>query len=127
MAIVGHGIDIIRLCDIERRLDSPGADWLEGTFSKAEIDMAGPAPHRSEYFGGHYAAKEAVAKALGTGFSDDVAWLDIEILRLPTGAPIVRLSGGAKNVADAHGVDDWVVSIGHSGDYAIASAIASSG
>jgi holo-[acyl-carrier protein] synthase len=127
MAIVGHGIDIIQLCDIQRRLNSREADWLEGTFSKAEMDLAGPAPHRTDYFGGHYAAKEAVAKALGTGFSDDVAWLDIEILKLPTGAPIVRLSGGAKNAADALGVDNWVVSIGHSGDYAIASAIASSG
>ena len=126
MGIVGHGIDIIQLCDIERRLNTPSADWLEGTFSKAEMDLAGPAPHRTEYFGGHYAAKEAVAKALGTGFSDDVAWLDVEILKLPTGAPTVRLSGGAKNVADALGVESWFVSIGHSGDYAIASAIASS-
>ena len=127
MRIVGHGIDIIQLGDVDRRLSSADADWLEATFSKEEIDLAGPGPHRTEYFAGHYAAEEAVAKALGTGFSDDVAWLDIEILKLPTGAPTVRLSGGAKNVADALGVESWVVSIGHSGDYAIASAIASSG
>ena len=64
------------------------------------------------------------SRRIGTGFSDDVAWLDVEILRRPTGGTEVRLSGGALDVANALGVTQWLVSISHSGDYAVASAIA---
>jgi holo-[acyl-carrier protein] synthase len=65
-----------------------------------------------------------VAKALGTGFSGDVAWIDIEILRQPTGSPDLRLSGGALETANALGITDWFISISHDGGHAVASAIA---
>jgi holo-[acyl-carrier protein] synthase len=124
MRILRHGIDLMVLAKVEKHLSDPHGDWLDGAFSDDERAQADPPPHEIEFYGGRYAAKEAVVKALGTGFSDDVTWLDIEILRGPAGGIDVRLSGGACEVAHALGVTQWLVSISHSGDYAVASALA---
>jgi len=122
--IVGHGIDITDLQSIEQRLASSERDWIEGAFTVAEQEQADPSPNRVPYYAGRYAAKEAVAKALGTGFSGDVTWLDVEIVRLTTGAPEVRLSNGALEIARSKGISRWHLSISHSPAYAIASVIA---
>ncbi|HEV3143862.1 MAG TPA: holo-ACP synthase [Gemmataceae bacterium] len=124
MKIVGHGIDLIDLTKVRKHLDNPNKDWIDAVFSAAERAQADPAPHDVEFYGGRYAAKEAVVKALGTGFSDDVAWIDVEILRTETGSPEVHLSAGALEVATTFGVTQWLVSISHSGEFAVASAIA---
>ena len=65
-----------------------------------------------------------MAKALGTGFSGEVTWRGIEILRLPGGAPEVRLTGNVSVVATNLGITRWLISISGSGGFAIASAIA---
>ena len=124
MRILGHGIDLMQLAKVQRHLSAPHDDWVDGVFSDDERAQADPPPHEIEFYGGRYAAKEAVVKALGTGFSDDVAWLDVEILRRPAGSLEVRLSDGALEVANALGVTQWLVSISHSGGYAMASALA---
>ena len=85
---------------------------------------ADPAPHDVEFYAGRFAAKEAIAKALGTGISGDIAWTDIEILRQPTGVPEVRLSHEAEKVATSQGITRWLLSISHSEQFAIASALA---
>jgi holo-[acyl-carrier protein] synthase len=125
--IVGHGIDIVEIRHIERRLATAHGEWVEGSFTEAEQEQADPAPHGAQYFAGRYAAKEAVAKALGTGFSDDVTWHDVEILRSATGAPTVCLTNGALEAAAALGITGWYLSISHSDSFAIASAIAVAG
>ena len=122
--IVGHGIDIIEISKIRRRLATAHSEWIDGAFTEAEQSQADPEPNRAQYFAGRYAAKEAVAKALGTGFSDDVTWHDVEILRSETGGPMVSLSDGAADVAETLGITRWFLSISHSDSYAIASAIA---
>lgn len=124
MRIIGHGIDIVELGRVERLLASPHNDWLFAAFSAEEQLAADAPPARVRYFAGRYAAKEAVAKALGTGITGEIAWSDIEILRDTTGAPMVRLSAGALHVANAKDVGRWLISISHSGAYAVASAIA---
>jgi holo-[acyl-carrier protein] synthase len=122
--IVGHGIDITDLQSIEQRLSSSERDWIEGAFTVAEQEQADPSPNRVQYYAGRYAAKEAVAKALGTGFTGDVTWLDIEIVRSTTRAPEVRLSNGALEIARSKGISRWHLSISHGPAYAIASVIA---
>jgi holo-[acyl-carrier protein] synthase len=124
MRILGHGIDLMELGKVQKHLSAPHDDWIDAVFSADERAQADRPPHDVEFYGGRYAAKEAVVKALGTGFSDDVAWLDVEILRRPVGSPEVRLSGGALKAANALGVTQWLVSISHSGGYAVASALA---
>ena len=124
MCILGYGVDIVELGRVERLLASPDNDWLLAVFSPDEQRAADAPPARVRYFAGRYAAKEAVAKALGTGISGDIAWTDIEVLREPTGAPIVRISGGALNAASGKHISRWLISISHTGEYAVASAIA---
>jgi holo-[acyl-carrier protein] synthase len=122
--IVGHGIDVFELQQVERRLADPKGEWIDGVFTQTEQEQADDDPNRIQYYAGRYAAKEAVAKALGNGFSDNVAWLDVEIVRLSTGAPSVQLSGGALELAQSMGITRWFISITHTGSVAFASAIA---
>lgn len=124
MSVVGHGIDIVAVKRVDDRLSSDGDDWLLASFSTGERAIAQSDPHRTEFFAGRYAAKEAVAKALGTGISGEIAWTDIEILRDPAGLPIVHLSHGALAVGERLQVRRWLISISHNSDFAIASAIA---
>jgi holo-[acyl-carrier protein] synthase len=124
MRLIGHGIDIVELERITASLRSSADDFLEATFTEAERGLAGEPTEWVGYYGGRLAAKEAVAKALGTGFGGEVSWGDVEILRLPLGQPEVSLSGEAKAVADRLGVTRWLLSISHSNSFAIASAVA---
>jgi holo-[acyl-carrier protein] synthase len=124
MKILGHGIDLMELARVQQHLSTPHGDWIDAVFSNDERAQADQPPREVEFFAGRYAAKEAVVKALGTGFSDNVAWLDVEIRRRPAGGVEVHLSGGADEIATALGVTRWLVSISHSGGYAVASAIA---
>jgi len=122
--IIGHGIDVVEVARIKAELESPTKKWAEKVYSKDEREQADHPPKDARYFAGRYAGKEAVAKALGTGFSGTVTWKGIEILRLPSGAPMVQLSGGALELAQTLGVTGWVISISHCGRLSTASAIA---
>jgi holo-[acyl-carrier protein] synthase len=124
LLLIGHGIDIVELARVAASLRSSADDFLEASFTEAERGLAGESAEWVGYYGGRLAGKEAVAKALGTGFSGEVSWADVEILRLPSGQPDVRLSGGAKAVADGLGVTRWLLSISHSNSFAVASAVA---
>jgi holo-[acyl-carrier protein] synthase len=124
MGIVGHGIDTIEIARIKTTLESPTKKWAERVYSDDERSQADAAPGDIRFFAGRFAGKEAVAKALGTGFSGKVTWKGIEILRLPSGAPTVRLSGGALELAESLGVTRWLISISYGGGLATASAIA---
>jgi holo-[acyl-carrier protein] synthase len=124
MGIIGHGIDVVEVARIKAELESPTKRWAEKVYSQDERAQAEDPPKDIRYYAGRFAAKEAVAKALGTGFSGDVTWRGIEILRLPSGAPSVRLSDGALELADSLGITQWFISISHYGGLAMASAIA---
>jgi holo-[acyl-carrier protein] synthase len=124
MAVVGHGIDIVEIARIEKLLADPVQDFLEGAFSPSEQQLS-RAPHsQAKHFAGRLAAKEAVVKALGTGFSQGIAWSEVEIGFADSGAPAVVLSGRAWEVAAGLGVTRWHLSISHSALCAVASAIA---
>jgi holo-[acyl-carrier protein] synthase len=123
MEIIGHGVDLIEVCRVEELLRRDD-DFLYGWFTSREIDELGPRAGLPEVVGGRVAAKEAVAKALGTGFTDAVSWQDIEILTNESGAPTVLLSGGAHDIAKRLGVARIVVSVSHGITTAIASVIA---
>jgi holo-[acyl-carrier protein] synthase len=124
MSVIGHGIDIVEIARIEKLLAAPEKDFIEGVFSESEQQLA-PAPHAcGRHFAGRLAAKEAVVKALGTGFSQGIAWGEVEIGQGESGAPTVVLSGRAREVAATLGVTRWYLSISHSAAYAVASAIA---
>ena len=125
MQIIGHGIDLADIGRMGRLLARFGDAALERQFTERERDDA-PAHGRARasYFAGRFAAKEAVLKALGTGFARGVAFTDVQVLCSPGGAPRVTLGGQAAAVADQMGIRAWILSLSHSGDVAVASAIA---
>jgi holo-[acyl-carrier protein] synthase len=122
--IVGHGVDVQDVARIRKLLSFAEDDFLVATFSEAERAIDFGERERAEFFAGRLAAKEAVAKALGTGFAGDVACRQVEILRKDGGQPEARLSGAALAAADELGVTRWLVSISHTEAVAFASAIA---
>jgi len=123
--IVGHGIDLVENRRIAEMLDAHGDRFVERCFTEAERRYADAARQRRvERYAARFAVKEAVLKALGTGWRDGIAWTDIELVTLPSGAPTIRLSGRSAEVADALGVIEWSASVSHTSDYAVASAIA---
>jgi holo-[acyl-carrier protein] synthase len=124
MRIIGHGIDIVEVCRVERFLRTREDHWAEGVFSAVEREQADEPPRDTQYYAGRFAAKEAVSKALGTGFSGDVTVHGINILRISTGEPEVKLSGEVLATAIALGITRWFISISHSGGLAMASVIA---
>lgn len=124
MAVIGHGIDIVELNRIEKLLRDPEGDFLQGAFTETEQKFDGAAHSQAKHFAGRIAAKEAIVKALGTGFSHGIAWSDIELGRNEAGMVDVLLSGRAHEIAVNLGVTRWHLSISHSQIHAVASAIA---
>ena len=123
--IIGIGTDICALERIEKMLSGSKRElFLNKTYTPAEITAAPGAKAEVAYFAGRWAAKEAVAKALGTGFGAQCSWLDLEILRLPSGAPQLKLTGKASLSSDDLGVTNWQLSISHERSHAVAFVIA---
>ena len=123
MDILGHGIDLVEIDRVETLLKRSD-DFLLGWFTARELSYLQTRSSQVRVVAGRVAAKEAAAKALGSGFAGDVSWQDIEILATDTGAPIVELSGGALELAKSMGVAKLTVSISHERAVAVASVIA---
>jgi len=100
--VKGIGTDIIELERISSAFTEHGEAFLSRLFTPAERDyfstFKDPIPH----IAGRFAAKEAIAKALGTGFGKHLSWLDIEILPDASGKPIATLSGHTLLVSISH-------------------------
>ena len=122
--IIGHGIDLVDIAEMRRWIEDPRGPLIPRCFVQEELDEIGDGPDRIERLAGRFAAKEAVLKALGTGFGAGVAFSDVIIHRAAGAPPQVRLTGGAAKVAIELGVTDWQLSISHTGAMAMASAIA---
>ena len=112
------GLDIIRVDRIRDALERFGDRFTGRVLTPAEARYVRGRP---ETFAGRWAAKEAVSKVLGLGVRG-IGWRDIEIERLPTGQPAVRLHGRAAERADQLGVERVAVSITHEREYALAIA-----
>lgn len=119
--ILGVGVDIVEIRRIKEAI-SKHANFIDRMFSKNEIEYLKSRNLRPEFVAGRFAAKEAVAKALGTGFSG-FEFKDIEIDRTAAGKPLVVLKGKAKLMAQKYGNYKIHVSISHGVDNAIAYAV----
>lgn len=118
--ILGLGTDIIEIERLRTSIERHGLHFLNRLFTQKEQDYCyrfqDPAPH----FAGRFAAKEAIAKALGTGFGAELAWHDIEIINNELGKPIVHLAQALKQ---KHNSVQVHLSISHCVNYAMATAI----
>lgn len=121
--IMGIGTDIIEISRIKEAIERSSL-FIERNFSQNEIEYLRSRNYRAEHVAGRFAAKEAISKALGTGFRE-FSLIDIEIDRTTLGKPIVVLKGKAKQIAQklAKGSYKIHLSISHSKENAIAYAI----
>ena len=114
------GVDTVQIPRVQGVLDRHGERFLKRVYTPEEVAYCrGRVPELAARF----AAKEAVMKALGTGYRG-VGWRDIETLPDRRGKPLVYLYGGAKSRADEMGLQGIDVSLSHERDYAIAVAVA---
>lgn len=124
MHILGHGIDLVDIPKIRRWINDLRNPLIPRCFVQEELDEVGVGPDRIDRLAGRFAAKEAILKALGTGFGAGVAFSDVIISRKRSGPPQVQLRGGAAKVANDLGITEWRLSISHANKAAMASAIA---
>jgi holo-[acyl-carrier protein] synthase len=93
--IIGIGSDLVDVRRIERTIERHGARFLERIFTETERARAERRANRVETYAKRFAAKEACAKALGTGLRRGVFWRDMGVINLPSGRPTMKLAGGA--------------------------------
>ena len=93
--IIGLGSDMVDVRRIERVIERHGERFLGRIFTPAERAKAERRANKVETYAKRFAAKEACAKALGTGFRAGVLWRDLGVVNLPSGRPTMRLTGGA--------------------------------
>jgi holo-[acyl-carrier protein] synthase len=93
--ILGVGSDLIDIRRIERAIDRYGERFINRMFTPAEIQRSERRADRVASYAKRFAAKEACAKALGTGFRNGVYWRDLGVVNMPSGRPTLVLTGGA--------------------------------
>ena len=124
MRILGHGIDLVETARIDRMVLEHGERFLGRCFTERERAYAAARPRRRvEHLAGRFAAKEAILKALGTGWTGRIAWTEAEVIRAPSGQPNVALHGCCAQIATKLGITRWWLSISHVNSHAMASAI----
>ena len=96
--IYGNGIDIIDINRIRRTINKYGNKFKQRCFSVSEIKRSDKRINSAESYAKRYAAKEACAKALGTGLARGVFWKDIEVKNNQYGKPLIKLHGKAKEI-----------------------------
>ena len=117
---IGLGVDIVECERIRRIVERGDEAFLNRVFTRDEraycSRMADPAPH----YAARFAAKEAVAKALGTGIGASAALAEIEVIRAASGTPAIRLHGSAAATAARLGLAGFRLSLSHTRELAIA-------
>ena len=124
MEIISHGIDLVDCPRIEQMIKRHKGRFINRVFTPAEQKYAKKNRDRIEKLSGRFAAKEAVLKLLGTGWRGKIAWTDIEVANNAAGQPEVKLAGEVKKIADKMGIKQISISITHTANFAIASAVA---
>ena len=122
--ILGIGTDITECLRIARMIERHGELFVNRVYTSEEIKYCQSRKQSTQHFTGRWAAKEAIMKALGTGWRRGITWCDIEVRNEPGGRPVVAVRGGAKEVVEQLGIAEILVSISHCRSYATATAIA---
>jgi len=124
MQIFGIGTDITECDRIARMLERHPETFVRRVFTTAEIAYCSQGKQSVQHYTGRWAAKEAILKALGTGWASGITWRDVEILNEPSGKPYVKLTGGAAQIAKEKKIAGVQISISHCTTHAVAFAVA---
>ena len=121
--IVGMGIDIAEVERIRGAIERHGEVFLRRVFTAKEREYCERFKNKYERYAGRFAVKEAAMKALGTGWSRGVRWVDIEVVRQKGGRPTLELAGEAQRIGEKLGVKSIALSITHTAVQAYAQVI----
>ncbi|MEM0983165.1 MAG: holo-ACP synthase [Planctomycetota bacterium] len=122
--LIGHGVDACEVSRIADLMQRHGRRFVERVYKPAELAYAEGGRNTEQRLAARFAAKEAIFKALGTGWAQGIGWTDAEVTRTDAGQPGVSLTGRALEVATRRGISGWSLSLTHTSELAIASAIA---
>lgn len=121
--IVAIGIDLVEIARIEEVFARRGDRFRARVFTEGEITYCERRASKLASYAARFAAKEAAMKALGTGWSDGVGWMDVEVVNGPSGAPALSLHGRALERMREIGAKKAHISLSHSGNLAIAEVL----
>jgi holo-[acyl-carrier protein] synthase len=124
MNILGIGTDVVEVLRIAQMIERHGELFIQRVYTPFEIDYCNARKAATQHFAGRWAAKEAILKALGTGWARGLSWTDMEVRNDEAGRPSVRLGGGAREVCEKLGITDMLITISHCRTHATAFAIA---
>jgi len=122
--IRGLGTDIVEIVRIGEMIERHGELFLQRVFTESEIAYCQKRAASYQHFAGRWSAKEAVLKALGTGWAKGISWRDIEVVSLHSGQPRVVIHGAVAELSEAAGISGYLLSISHCRSHATAVAIA---
>ena len=125
--IIGSGIDMVEIGRVQHSIDRYGKRFLDRVYTANEQAYCLRKRKAAESFAARFAAKEAGAKALGTGISYGVSWLEIEVIREPSGRPSLKFHGRAAQIAAKMGFARAALSITHTDELATASVVLENG
>ena len=123
MNVIGIGTDIVETLRIAQMIERHGDLFLRRVFTPREVEYCSARKAATQHYAGRWAAKEAVLKALGTGWSRGIQWCDIEVRNEAGGKPHIVLEGGALEVSRRLGIERMLISISHCRAYATAYAL----
>jgi holo-[acyl-carrier protein] synthase len=122
--VVGHGLDIVDIGDFSRLFSEPAVNFLDRHFTVDELTAAGGGVTQVQRLAGRFAVKEAVMKSLGVGWGNGIAFTDVEVITLESGAPTVILKRKLVALGQERGIVGWLVSVSHTSAVVVASVIA---
>lgn len=122
--IIGIGTDIIECLRIAQMIERHGDLFINRVYTTHEIQYCQSRKQSTQHYAGRWAAKEAILKALGTGWRRGISWRDIEVRNEPGGRPVVAMRGGARDVVEKLGITEMLISISHCRSHATAYALA---
>ena len=124
MNIAGIGTDIVECLRIAQMIERHGELFLMRVYTPREIEYCSSRKAATQHYAGRWAAKEAVLKAMGTGWARGISWRDIEVRNDEGGRPSILLGGAAREICELRGVHEMLISISHCRSHATAYALA---
>lgn len=124
MKIIGIGTDIVECVRIAKMIERHGELFLERVYTSRELMYCSERKAATQHYAGRWAAKEAVLKALGTGWTRGIQWTDIEVCNAAGGKPSIQLGGVAGELSKELGIAEVQISISHCRSHATAYALA---
>lgn len=124
--VLGVGVDVVEVERLRKLIARHGRRFLRRVFTAREIAWCGRRAQPEVHYAARFAAKEAVLKALGTGWSEGLAFTQVEVRRARSGAPSVVLTGAARARARKAGAARFHLSLSHDAGVAVAFVLAES-